>query len=90
MDDRDTGIGKLQDFNNNDLFDVEYSITVSTTIRAVRPGLPPVAKTTAVVHYIRAVKGEAIPAGEYLLKRENEINRVKNLASGWCVLSWPY
>ena len=69
--------------------DVAYSIVFTTTLRTVRPGFPPVADLKANVHYIRAVDGSSIPEGEYLLHREHEINRVKNLGFSWHVLSWP-
>jgi hypothetical protein len=90
MDELAEGRAKLKDCYNNELFEVEYSIRFRTTLQFMRTGSSPVAKTKAEVRYIRALNGNAIAPGEYLLERDPEINRVKNLGGdSWHVLSWP-
>ena len=90
MRELDQGPAKLTTLQGGDPFEVEYSITFITDLAVIRAGFPPVVKTSATVHYIRATDQRDIPAGEYLLHRESEINRLKNLGfGGWHVLSWP-
>lgn len=86
----DEGRAKLKGLTVHGEFDVKYKLVYCSRLEQERAGYPPVRRFEATVEYIRSLDGRRMPPGEYLLERESEVNRLKNIgANTWHVLSWP-